>query len=40
VLRCCHCQGVLLVITGQGDKRLVSFAQTKWLEISKETAIS
>jgi hypothetical protein len=36
VVRCCHCEDVLLVITEQDGKRLLGFNQLRWLEISDE----
>jgi hypothetical protein len=36
VLRCCHCENVLLVITQQGDRYLLGFQQLRWLEIAEK----
>jgi hypothetical protein len=33
VLRCCHCEDVLLVITQRSGRYLVGFDQLRWLEI-------
>ena len=34
VLRCRHCEGVLLVITRRGDRHLLGFQGSRWLEIA------
>ena len=33
VLRCCHCEEVLLVITQQGGRYLLGFKESRWLQI-------
>ena len=33
VLRCCHCDHVLLVMTRTGDRLRVSFAGSKWIDL-------
>jgi len=33
VLRCCHCDNVLLVMVRAGDRLRVSFAGTKWIDL-------
>jgi hypothetical protein len=33
VLRCCHCDAVLLVMMQQEGKHLLGFERTRWLEI-------
>jgi hypothetical protein len=33
VLRCCHCEEVLLVITQRGGRYLLGFKESKWLQI-------
>ncbi len=33
VVRCCHCEGVLLVITQREGGYLLGFQQVMWLEI-------
>jgi Family of unknown function (DUF6510) len=33
VLRCCHCEDVLLVITQPGGRYLLGFNQSSWLQI-------
>jgi hypothetical protein len=33
IVRCCHCEGVLLVITQQGGGYMVGFQDVGWLEI-------
>jgi hypothetical protein len=33
VLRCCHCDQVLLVMTRIGDRLRVSLAGTKWIDL-------
>jgi hypothetical protein len=33
VLRCCHCEDVLLVITHRSGSYLLGFHQLRWLEI-------
>jgi hypothetical protein len=35
VLRCRHCDDVLLVITQQGGRHLLGFQQLRWLDISE-----
>lgn len=35
VLRCRHCDGVLLVITQQGGRHLLGFRQLMWLEVAE-----
>jgi hypothetical protein len=35
VLRCRHCDGVLLIITQQGGRHLFGFPQLRWLDISQ-----
>lgn len=35
VVRCCHCEGVLLVITQRDDGYLLGFQQLGWLEIRR-----
>ena len=39
VLRCCHCEGALLVLTRARGKHLVGFGQTMWLELSDHTGM-
>jgi hypothetical protein len=36
VLRCCHCENVLLVITQQADRYLLGFQQLRWLEFAEK----
>jgi hypothetical protein len=38
VVRCCHCEGVLLVITQRDDGYLLGFQQLGWLEIRRSGA--
>jgi hypothetical protein len=33
VLRCCHCEGVLLVITQRSGSYFLGFDQLRWLEV-------
>jgi hypothetical protein len=33
VLRCCHCDHVLLVMTRTGDRLRVSLAGSKWIDL-------
>jgi hypothetical protein len=33
VLRCCHCEEVLLVITQRGGRYLLGFKESRWLQI-------
>jgi Family of unknown function (DUF6510) len=33
VLRCCHCEAVLLVITQRGGRYLLGFKESRWLQI-------
>ena len=33
VLRCCHCDAVLLVVMQQDGKHLLGFERIRWLEI-------
>ena len=33
VLRCCHCDHVLLVMTRTGDRLRVSFSGSKWVSV-------
>jgi hypothetical protein len=33
VLRCCHCDNVLLVMTRTDDRLLVSFPGSQWFEV-------
>jgi hypothetical protein len=33
VLRCCHCEDVLLVITQPGGRYLLGFEGVRWIEI-------
>jgi Family of unknown function (DUF6510) len=33
VLRCCHCEDVLLVITRPGGRYLLGFKESKWIQI-------
>jgi hypothetical protein len=35
VMRCCHCEGVLLVIMERDDRFVLGFQQTMWLEIGR-----
>jgi hypothetical protein len=37
VLRCRHCEDVLLVVTHRGGRYLLGFQQLRWLEISEIT---
>jgi hypothetical protein len=34
VVRCCHCEAVLLVITQQDGRYVLGFRNLRWLEIS------
>ena len=36
VLRCCHCEDVLLVLTRAGGSYLLGLHGAKWLEVAKE----
>jgi hypothetical protein len=36
VVRCCHCEVVLPVITERGDGFVVGFQETMWLEIGRD----
>jgi Family of unknown function (DUF6510) len=36
VLRCCHCDGVLLVVTRKQGRYLVGFPGSRWLEFARE----
>lgn len=33
VLRCCHCEDVLLVFTKRGGRYLLGFKESRWLQI-------
>jgi hypothetical protein len=33
VLRCCHCDNVLLVMVRVGDRRRVSLAGSRWIDL-------
>ena len=35
VLRCRHCEGVLLVMTRGGERHLLGFQGARWLEITE-----
>jgi ribosomal protein S27E len=35
VLRCRHCEDVLLVVTHRGGRYLLGFQQLRWLEVSE-----
>jgi hypothetical protein len=34
VLRCRHCEGVMLVVTQRGGRYLLGFQQLQWIEIT------
>ena len=36
VLRCCHCEQVLLVVTRAGARYLLSFRGVRWFELAAE----
>ena len=35
VVRCCHCEGMLLVITEREDGFIFGFEGTRWLELAR-----
>lgn len=35
VMRCCHCDNVLLVVTSTGETRRFGLGKAKWLELAE-----